>query len=180
MLEVAAEHSDAHVAPALLSFQPVESAIRAALSDPNEANRGRGLSLLGTLLRTAPAELCARLCQFSRRLFSLRSQLFKRSLSRHSAIAFALAHVPAAGEAEGDADATTGGDCDRGAERVCCAAQPLLYAPIIQLQHIAALSLSKLILGAVDALDGEPSSSRSSPRAPGGLHPAHGSCETRG
>ena len=45
LLEVAAEHSDAHVAPALLSFQPVESAIRAALSDPNEANRGRGLSL---------------------------------------------------------------------------------------------------------------------------------------
>ena len=29
LLEVAAEHSDAHVAPALLSFQPVESAIRA-------------------------------------------------------------------------------------------------------------------------------------------------------
>lgn len=166
LLEVAAEHSDAHVAPALLSFQPVESAIRAALSDPNEANRGRGLSLLGTLLRTAPAELCARLCPvLSTAVLVEVPALQALALATLGDVAFALAHVPAAGEAEGDADASQQAVTATEELSVCVAQlSSLLYAPIIQLQHIAALSLSKLILGAVDALDG------ASPPPPAPVH----------
>ena len=148
ILDAAAALADGHVAELMLASPLVEVALRATLSDPDIMQRGRGLLLVGTLLRAAPAALCARLVPVLTVAALVELQpLQALTLATLGDISFALAHVLASDPL---AAAAT--------EQLTTCMKLLstyLYAPSLQLQNIAALALSKIALTAACALQAD-------------------------
>ena len=66
--------------------------------------------------------------------------------------AFALAHIPANSLDEGGIDPQSAAEASEQLSISLSLLGATLYAPNVQLQYIAALSLSKIVLGASDAL----------------------------
>lgn len=149
ILDASAALADFHVAPLMLASSCVEMALRAALSDPDIMQRGRALSLVGTLLRAAPAALCARLIPLLTTAALVELQpLQALALATIGDASFALAHVPVSDPLAAAATEQL--------TRCLKLLSTYLYAPSLQLQHIAALALSKIVLTAASALEDKP------------------------
>ena len=152
LLEAVADLADSHVATALFAYPPMETALRCALSDASEDLRGHAICVVGSLVRAAPAALCARLCPvLSTAVLVEVPALQALALSIVGDAVFALAHVPASSHEPRDRDELVASVTEQLSSCLALLSAQL-YSPTAQLQQISALALSKLVLGAANAL----------------------------
>lgn len=146
LLHAAVELADSHTTPTFLRDLPLDGAIRLALSDPNLARRAAGLRLIASLIIHAPSAVCSRLCPVLTRAVLIDVEpLQAHALAVVADVASALARLP-----------STDAFAESAAAQLSSCLQLLskcLYAPALELQTIAALGLSKLVLGSSGTLD---------------------------
>ena len=137
---------DLHVASLFLEAPFVEAALRAAFGNPNALLRGHAVALVGALLRAAPMTLCTRLCPILVTAVLIEvPPLQAQALAIVSDVAFVLGRVQTSEPLA---------DCATEQLSVCLRLlATCLYAPEVDLQHIAGLGLSKLALDAVGTLE---------------------------
>ena len=166
LLNSALRLADSRVAPMLLARLPIERVVRLAMSDPQETRRACALQMLGALVRAAPAALCERLCPVLTTAALIEVPALQQfALACVGDVSIALARLPATDPLAAPAS-----------EQLAACLKLLstcLYAPSVELQTIAALSLSKLALAASAAFgaiarEQAPSTRRQSRRTRGG------------
>jgi hypothetical protein len=146
ILDAAVSLADAHVVESMLSCFTVGACIHAALGSLDDRQRGRGLSTIGRLLLKAPVALCGQLCPLltTATLVDV-PPLRALALAILGDAAFALAHARGS-----DRHSTVAAEQLSASLKLFAVC---LYSPAIEMQHISALSLSRLVLRVAGALE---------------------------
>lgn len=146
VLRATVDLGDARVAPTLHARLPIGAAVRAALSEAHDAKRGAGLQLVAALARASPAALSSLLCPVLVRAALIEvPALQEYALASVVDLTAALARLPSTDEHAAPA-----------AEQLISGLKLLsscLWAPTIELQTIAAIGVSRIVLGATAALE---------------------------